>query len=229
MKNFTYGALIILFLVAGLVASVAWADWTPPTVAAPNGNVAPPLNTATTSQIKEGGLAISGTFRALSQMLVGGFAYDVPSGSLLLDVEGPTGASKYCDNAGDNCVSGNLRELVTAGSGIQVTQVVNGSVAQSQISLSGAPGGGGALTCGVSACEWRAADSDAGSGGVFGAWATLQYVCPSDKPVLAGVEVHGAIEPGVVSTLKPAFTILDPDPNEGNRLYCCSFSCAFDS
>lgn len=226
MKNFTYGALIILLLAMGLVGSVALADWAAPTVEAPNGNVAPPLNTATTSQIKEGGLAIGGTFRALSQMLVGGFAYDVPSGTLFLDVEGPAGAEKFCDNAGDNCVSGNLRNLVTAGSGIEVTQVVNGLVAQTQVSLSGAPGGG-SPTCGVSACEWRAADSDAGSGGVFGSWATLQYVCPSEKPILAGVEVHGAIDPGVVSTLKPAFTVLDADANEGNRLYCCAISCTF--
>ena len=54
-----YSAVFGIVVVALLLTATGVFAWTAPTQAPPNGNVAPPINTGTTDQVKNGGLSVN--------------------------------------------------------------------------------------------------------------------------------------------------------------------------
>ena len=92
------GVFAVLFFFLGtLSVGVAYAAWTGPTEAPPNGNVPAPINVGTTGQVKNGGLGLN-TLTVFGNSLFGG-----STGSNAYINFGPTsGASGYGirDNAG---------------------------------------------------------------------------------------------------------------------------------
>jgi len=59
-KSFQIAFIITLFTLSALCFSAAVFSWTEPSSSPPNGNVAAPINTSATSQIKSGALSVNG-------------------------------------------------------------------------------------------------------------------------------------------------------------------------
>jgi len=84
MKNLSVSSIVISFFATFLVVGLAWAVFTPPTVAPPGGNVDPPLNVGPDSQEKIGGLILN-TGGAPTGLIV-------ENGSVGIGTTSPTGA-----------------------------------------------------------------------------------------------------------------------------------------
>ena len=122
MKNFIKQTSILSIAIAvafviymGVqIAQGAWSDPLPGTVP-PNNNAAEPINVSSALQTKSGSLVINGFIDVLSNsffrnklgiMSTGQNIISSGEQSLKLDVEGAVGAQWYCDENGNNCVSG---------------------------------------------------------------------------------------------------------------------------
>ncbi len=105
--------LIILSLALTLLVSFDYlAAWTVPPSNPPSGNIAAPVNTGTTNQIKTGGLGVS-SLNAASSLDGGG---NVVGG--VVRAENQMRADLYCDASGGNCFT---PDLVGAGGGQSCT------------------------------------------------------------------------------------------------------------
>lgn len=99
-----------LFLGGGLIVVNAWTN---PTVAPPGGNIAAPVNVSGVTQSKSGRLNMVGSVLSspstallvpVGNVGIGDNTPDVGTGGQLrLDIGGNIGATKYCDQAGNNC------------------------------------------------------------------------------------------------------------------------------
>jgi hypothetical protein len=119
----TIKPIIIGLLVAVGVSYVS--AWTGPTGTAPTNNVAAPINLSATSQTKTGPLWAAGLFSSSGGYVAGnlGVGAVTNSGTLRVDVEGQLGATHYCDNAGNNCVTA-AQIASSAGGGVPARAVM---------------------------------------------------------------------------------------------------------
>ncbi len=87
---------LTLALILSLGISYAYAAWAPPSVAPTGGNTDAPVNVGNVTQVKGGGLGVTGLLEV-----------GIPSGagSLLMKTYGNIGADKYCDRDGNNCIA----------------------------------------------------------------------------------------------------------------------------
>lgn len=94
---------IFVFLTGG---NLLFAQWAAPidTPSATN-NVAAPINTSVTDQVKTGGLSVDTLSVVGNAYIQGGDTGATPSGNLDLEVEGTVGAFEFCDESGNNCFS----------------------------------------------------------------------------------------------------------------------------
>jgi len=104
LKN--VGVIVAGILVLSVTSFVS--AWTAPTAVPPADNIAQPLNVSSTGQLKAGGLSLNTLAPGAANALLIpygkiGFGDNTPDGSLKLDVEGPIGATTYCDQNGANC------------------------------------------------------------------------------------------------------------------------------
>ncbi len=95
-----------LLLAAG--GSYLFAAWSGPTQTPPNGNVEAPVNVGPVGQEKLGMFAaLGGVFRngglSINTSLLSDGSASPNGAALKLDVEGAVGATKYCDENGENC------------------------------------------------------------------------------------------------------------------------------
>jgi len=84
--------IVALLFLAGFAA---WA-WTEPTVAPPSGNVEPPINTGSASQIKAGALGVGGVLQAFSNLIV--------NGNVGIGTTNPSQSLDIVSNSGDSAI-----------------------------------------------------------------------------------------------------------------------------
>ncbi len=109
----TYFVLALTIITSTLVGFYSLqANWSPSTATPPGNNVPPPINTGTSSQEKDGSLAVGGLAVFGATYIQGASTSEMFDGSVTLEVEGKIGADAYCDENGQNCVN-TLGQLVT--------------------------------------------------------------------------------------------------------------------
>ncbi|HEY4506377.1 MAG TPA: hypothetical protein VJJ24_02950 [Candidatus Paceibacterota bacterium] len=120
---------VVLLLGANLVYA---ANFTEPAGSPPGFNTEAPLNVSMTGQVKIGGLtlntggAINGLIVALGNIGLGDTTPDSGTGGQLkVDVEGNVGATKYCDQLGNNCYT--TTEMIGGGTGGGVSKIIAGT------------------------------------------------------------------------------------------------------
>lgn len=112
-------SLILCSLVFCFAAAMYVVAWTEPSQGPPSDNIAAPINIGDVTQYKSGALGIKGVFETDTEthLAVSGGNVGIgdtspdsgTGGQLKLDVEGPIGATKYCDENGNHCtVAGEL-------------------------------------------------------------------------------------------------------------------------
>lgn len=113
--SLVFGILILCFAIA--FYAVGWDEpiSIPPSCVSGDPGCDPPVNVGPTTQIKQGGLGIEGVFEAYGgaanlglrvvngNVGIGTGEPSVGAEALKLDVEGPVGATMYCDQDGNNC------------------------------------------------------------------------------------------------------------------------------
>ena len=111
LKSHFIQTLRILLIALPLLTLVSYASstWVDATVPPTGNNVDAPINSSSTSQSKIGALLIA-TGAGITQGLtvLNGqvvFGSTTATSSLLLGVNGAIGATKYCDQNGNNCVT----------------------------------------------------------------------------------------------------------------------------
>ncbi len=112
VRWFLFSLTLGLFLGGGLIAVNAWTD---PIVAPPGGNIAAPINISSITQTKSGRLNMVGSVLSspstallvpIGNVGIGDNTPDVgDGGQLRLDVAGNIGATRYCDQNGNNCTT----------------------------------------------------------------------------------------------------------------------------
>lgn len=111
-KQISYRTVSLVFSILILCFAIAFyaIGWEEPVAPPPGGNVPAPLNTGPDGQSKAGGLilntggAANGLIVDKGNVGIGDTSPDSGTGGQLkLDVEGPVGATKYCDENGNNC------------------------------------------------------------------------------------------------------------------------------
>ncbi len=114
LKKSSYWLGIIIFgAILGVSLQITKAAWTEPEpgINPPDGNIGAPINISSIAQNKVGSLTTTGGLGTAGSLFVGtkaGIANTSISGDLTLDVEGKVGATAYCDQNGDNCVTPNV-------------------------------------------------------------------------------------------------------------------------
>ncbi len=109
----TYFVLALTIITSTLVGFYSLqANWSPSTATPPGNNVPPPINTGTSSQEKDGALAVGGLAVFGATYIQGASTSEMFDGSVTLEVEGKIGADAYCDENGENCVN-TLGQVVT--------------------------------------------------------------------------------------------------------------------
>ncbi len=109
------------FFVGLIIGSVSltYATWSAPTATPPNGNTPAPINVSSLAQDKLGVLTVGGLGVFGPTLITSSGGYTLPS-TLQLGVNGKVGATAYCDQNGNNCVS-------TLGGGSYVNNTTSGS------------------------------------------------------------------------------------------------------
>ena len=148
--------LLVLAAVLSIGLSVALA-WTDPTQAPPAGNTQAPVNVGPSNQTKAGQLwstsflGSNGGGYFAGVVGIGDPTPDTGTGGpLKVDVEGNVGATKYCDQLGNNCYT--TTEMGGGGTGGGVSQIIagtgitvspTGGTGDVTVSSTGGGGGGG--------------------------------------------------------------------------------------
>lgn len=101
MKTF-FKQLLALALALGFVAAAG--AWQGPAQEPPAGNVAAPVNVSSGAQSKQGTLGVGGLGVFGRAFVSPAAGYALPA-NLQLGVNGAVGASRYCDQNGQNCVT----------------------------------------------------------------------------------------------------------------------------
>lgn len=97
--------LVTLFAtVIVTTVSIVYADWSAPTATPPNGNTPAPVNVGNLPQDKKGVLTLGGLGVFGSALITPTGSYTLPT-NLNLGVNGKVGATAYCDQNGNNCVT----------------------------------------------------------------------------------------------------------------------------
>ena len=97
--------LLTVALTLALVANFAYGQWADPTGAPPTNNAAAPVNVGISNQIKDGGLGVNALSVFGSAYIQGSDPANLPKGVVTLEVDGIVGATAYCDQNGQNCLS----------------------------------------------------------------------------------------------------------------------------
>lgn len=109
LKNSLFSTLKVVIVGVVLAGGISYAStWVAPTQAPTGGNPDAPVNVGPTGQIKLGGLTL-GAGNGVTQALTilngqSGFGSSTIPSNLLVGVNGPVGATEYCDQNGQNCV-----------------------------------------------------------------------------------------------------------------------------
>lgn len=187
--SLTFSILVICFAIGFYIFA-----WTEPSSSPPAGNVDAPINVGGTTQYKSGAFGVGGLFEtddethlAIDGGNVGIGTTDPSMGSdgtqLKLDVEGPIGAIKYCDENGDNCKT--IMEMggggAAFGNWVDVTAAASGGAVQS------------AATDGI-VCAWH--------DGTF--LPTRGYTDSSPSPTTLRIQLYGdeGTRPGITMPVK---------------------------
>ncbi len=101
-------ATLVVGVLLAAGGSYLFAAWSGPTQTPPNGNVEAPVNVGPVGQEKLGMFAaLGGVFRngglSINTSLLSDGSASPNGAALKLDVEGAVGATKYCDENGENC------------------------------------------------------------------------------------------------------------------------------
>lgn len=126
--SLVFSVLVVCFAI--VFYAIAWDE---PVVPPPGGNIPAPLNTGDTSQIKQGPLSLNVLGASPTGLIVnrdavflngnvgiGTTSPSVGEEALKLDVEGAIGATKYCDQDGNNCKT--IAEMAGGGGALALGQ-----------------------------------------------------------------------------------------------------------
>lgn len=128
----------VLILVAIVILGVGVVNaWNGPTVAPPGGNVAAPINVSSVEQIKTGKLGVGGLAsfgQGLFSTSTAPYTLTGTRAKLLLGLNGPVGATEYCDQNGGGCKtiaqlasgSASTTTIIGGGSASDSGQVIDG-------------------------------------------------------------------------------------------------------
>lgn len=143
MKSRIFSSLKLfsLALLIGLGTSYVFA-WTGPTTAPTGGNTPAPINVSSASQTKSGSLRVAGVRTSLASYINFASSADLtaaPYGTtafnaLALAINGKVGATHYCDELGNNCLTvTQMASSTGSGTGGSVCKVGVQSVSQSSL------------------------------------------------------------------------------------------------